>query len=169
LSFGRNLLIFGEGFTDDTFVRRLKPVKKGAVRIGFFALEKINWNKKIYIAAVGCNYSDPNQMRSDLLISTSERICLNDYRTEYEENPNKTITDITKRIEKLMQDQITHVEDKNWAPFHENIMRLTRKGMNAKNSDTSIPLEKRWHYSQKLAHMDTCILLSENNVTVQNI
>jgi 1-acyl-sn-glycerol-3-phosphate acyltransferase len=33
LSFGRNLLIFGEGFTDDTFVRRLKPVKKGAVRI----------------------------------------------------------------------------------------------------------------------------------------
>ena len=28
LSFGRNLLIFGEGFTDDTFVRRLKPVKR---------------------------------------------------------------------------------------------------------------------------------------------
>lgn len=151
LSFGRNLLIFGEGFTDDTFIRRLKPVKKGAVRIGFFALEKTNWKKKIYIAAVGCNYSDPNQMRSDLLISTSERICLNDYRQEYEENPNKTITDLTKRIEKLMQEQITHVEDKNWAPFHENVMRLTRKGMNAKNSDTSIPLIKRWHYSQNLA------------------
>lgn len=152
LSFGRNLLIFGEGFTDDTFIRRLKPVKKGAVRIGFFALEKIDWKKKIYIAAVGCNYSDPNQMRSDLLISTSERICLNDYRKEYEENPNKTITDLTKRIEKLMQDQITHVEEKTWAPFHENIMRLTRKGMNAKNSDTSIPLEQRWKYSQNLAH-----------------
>lgn len=152
LFFGRNLLIFGEGFTDDTFIRRLKPVKKGAVRIGFFALEKTNWKKKIYIAAVGCNYSDPNQMRSDLLISTSERICLNDYRREYEENPNKTITDLTKRIEKLMQEQITHVEDKNWAPFHENVMRLTRKGMNAKNSDTSIPLEKRWLYSQNLAH-----------------
>lgn len=152
LFYGRNLLIFGEGFTDDTFIRRLKPVKKGAVRIGFFALEKTNWKKKIYLAAVGCNYSDPNQMRSDLLISTSDRICLNDYRQEYEENPNKTITDLTKRIEKLMQEQITHVEEKNWAPFHENVMRLTRKGMNAKNSDTSIPLEKRWHYSQNLAH-----------------
>jgi len=89
LKYGRNLLIFGEGFTDDVFIRRLKPVKKGAVRIGFYSLEKLNWKKKIYIAAVGCNYSDPNEMRSDLLISTSKRICLNDYRQEYEENPIK--------------------------------------------------------------------------------
>jgi len=35
---GKNLLIFGEGFTDDVFIRRLKPVKKGAVRIGFLTL-----------------------------------------------------------------------------------------------------------------------------------
>jgi len=31
-------------------------------------------------------------------------------------------------------------------------MKLTRKGMNAKHSNTSIPLVKRWHYSQKLAN-----------------
>lgn len=92
-------MIFGEGFTDDTFIRRLKPVKKGAVKIGFITLEELNWKKKIYIAAVGCNYSDPNQMRSDVLISTSEKICLNDYREEFEENPNKTITQLTRRIE----------------------------------------------------------------------
>src|SRR5690554_1068762 len=40
---GRNLLIFGEGFTDDVFVRRLKPLKKGAVRIGFETLESLEW------------------------------------------------------------------------------------------------------------------------------
>jgi hypothetical protein len=152
LKYGRNLLIFGEGFTDDIFIRRLKPVKKGAVRIGFYTLEKLNWKKNVYIAAVGCNYSDPNEMRSDILISTSKRICLNDYRKEYEENPNKVITDLTKEIEQLMRDQITHVEDTNNLDFHENIMKLTRKGMNAKHSNTSIPLIKRWHYSQKLAH-----------------
>ncbi len=152
LKYGRNLLIFGEGFTDDTFIRRIKPVKKGAVRIGFSALESIRWKKKIYIAAVGCNYSDPNQMRSDVLIATSHRICLNDYRKEFEENPNKVITDLTKLVEQLIKDQITHVESKEWCGFHEDVMRLTRKGMNAKNSDTSIPLKKRWHYSQNLAH-----------------
>lgn len=152
LSFGRNLLIFGEGFTDDVFIRRLKPVKKGAVRIGFTALEQLNWKKKIYIAAVGCNYSDPGEMRSDVLISTSNKICLNDFKEEYLAQPNKVINDLTKRVEQLMQDQLTHIEDKNMAPFHENVMKLTRKGMNATCSDHSIPLEKRWRYSQNLAH-----------------
>lgn len=152
LSFGRNLLIFGEGFTDDVFIRRLKPVKKGAIRIGFNTLESLNWKKKIYVAAVGCNYSDPNKLRSDILIATSDRFCLNDYKEQYLENPNKTIADVTKRVESLMQQQITHVEDKNWVNFHENIMKLTRKGMNANHSDVSIPLKKRWQYSQSLAN-----------------
>jgi 1-acyl-sn-glycerol-3-phosphate acyltransferase len=151
LSFGRNLLIFGEGFTDDVFIRRLKPLKKGAVRIGFHTLEKINWKKKIYIAAVGVNYSDPNEMRSDCLVSTSKKICLNDYKELYLENPNKAITELTKIVEDLLKTQITHVEDKQWSEFHEEVMMLTRKGMNALHSDHSVPLEKRWHYSQKLA------------------
>ena len=152
LKSGRNLLVFGEGFTDDIFIRRLKPVKKGAVRIGFITLEALNWEKKIYIAAVGCNYSDPNEMRSDVLVSTSDKICLNDYKEQFQANPNKVINELTKRIESLMQDQITHVEDKNWLNFHENIMKLTRKGMNAKHSDTNIPLIERWKYSKQLAN-----------------
>lgn len=162
LSFGRNLLVFGEGFTDDVFIRRLKPVKKGAVRIGFSTLEELNWKKKIYIAAVGCNYSDPNEMRSDVLIATSDKICLNDYREEYRENPNKVITELTKRVELLMREQITHVEDKEMTPFHENVMKITRKGMNARCSDTSIPLEKRWRYSQNLAYWFNDNVTSEN-------
>lgn len=152
LSFGRNLLIFGEGFTDDIFIRRLKPVKKGAVRIGFIALEELNWKKNIYIAAVGCNYTDPNYLRSDVLISTSNKICLNDYKEAFEENPNKVINELSKVVEQLMREQITHVEDKNWAPFHENIMQLTRKGMNTENYYPSHSLESRWRYSQKLAN-----------------
>lgn len=151
LSFGRNLLIFGEGFTDDVFIRRLKPIKKGSIRIGFHVLEKINWSKKIYIAAVGINYSDPNEMRSDCLVSTSEKFCLNDYKELYLENPNKVITELTKKVEELLKTQITHVEDIHWSTFHEQVMMLTRKGMNALHSDHSIALETRWRYSQKLA------------------
>ena len=152
LSFGRNLLIFGEGFTDDTFIRRLKPVKKGAVRIGFTTLEKLNWKKDIYIAAVGVNYSDPNQMRSDVLISYSDKIRLNDYREAFEENPNKVINELTKKIEHLMQLQLTHIKDKEHAPFHEQIMMINRKGMNALNFDKKYSLKQRWEYSRKLAN-----------------
>jgi hypothetical protein len=148
---GRNLLVFGEGFTDDVFIRRLKPIKKGSVKIGFQTLESLNWSKKIYIAAVGCNYSMPGEMRSDLLVATSDKICLNDYREAYEENPNRIITQLTRQIEQMMQDQITHVENKEWAPFHEHIMMLTRKGMNVHNFDRSRPLIERWKYSKSLA------------------
>ncbi len=151
LSFGRNLLIFGEGFTDDVFVRRLKPVKKGAIRIGFTALENMNWKKKVYVAAVGCNYSNPNLLGSDILVSTSDKFCLNDYKAEYLDNPNKTITELTRKLELMMQDQITHINDIKWTGFHENVMRLTRKGMHAEDTDLNIPLEKRWEYSKKLA------------------
>lgn len=151
LSFGRNLLIFGEGFTDDTFVRRLKPVKKGAARIGFQTLEALQWKKKIYMSAVGCNYSDRNRMRSDLLISTSEKFCLNDYKDLYLENPNRAINEVTKRIEELMQDQITHIEDKEQCNFHEDIMTINRKGLNSINYDPALSLKKRWKYSQNLA------------------
>lgn len=151
LKSGRSLLIFGEGFTDDVFIRRLKPVKKGAVRIGFQTLDNINWSKEINIAAVGCNYAEPNELGSDFVLSYSDKICLNDYKEAYEENPNKVINELTKHIEALMQEQITHVANKEIAPFHENIMKITRKGMNSKNHDKSIPLLKRWEYSKKLA------------------
>ncbi|SFT88370.1 1-acyl-sn-glycerol-3-phosphate acyltransferase [Lishizhenia tianjinensis] len=149
---GRSLLIFGEGFTDDVFIRRLKPLKKGAARIGFGALEKINWSKNIYIQTVGVNYTEPNKFGSGTLISNGDPICLNDYRKEYEENPNKVINHLTQHIEKDLRSQLTHVDKKEWAPFHENVMRLTRKGMNPDNFDKKYTLVERWKYSQQLAN-----------------
>jgi hypothetical protein len=162
LKHGRSLLIFSEGFTDDVFIRRLKPVKKGAVRIGFGALEDINWKKKIYIQAVGVNYSDPNTIGSDVVLSNSDPICLNDYYQDFKNDPNKTIHDVTKLVELKMREQITDVRKKEWANTHEYIMRLTKKGMNAVDTDKSIPLYKRWKYSKQLADWFNAQDLEEN-------
>lgn len=163
LKHGRSLLIFSEGFTDDVFIRRLKPVKKGAVRIGLGALEDMNWKKKIYVQAVGVNYSDPNTIGSDVVLSNSEPICLNDYRQRFIDDPNKTIHDLTKLVEEKMREQITDVRKKDWAPTHEGIMRLTRKGMNAVDTDKSIPLHKRWKYSKQLADWFNAQELDDND------
>jgi 1-acyl-sn-glycerol-3-phosphate acyltransferase len=149
---GKSIIIFAEGFTDDIFIRRLKPIKKGSIRMGFGALEYCNWEKKIYIQAVGINYTDPKKFRSEVLTSFGNKICLNDYKDSYLENPNKTINELTKYVEKEMRQQITHIENKELCAFHEQIMMLTRKGMNEECKDTSIPLKKRWEFSKKLAH-----------------
>jgi len=148
---GKGLIVFAEGFTDDVFIRRLKPLKKGSVKIGFHICEKMNWKKKIYIQPTGLNYTHPQKFRSSVLISYGKRICLNDYKADYLENPAKVINELTKLIEQGIQDQITHVENKDWAPFHENIMKLTRKGMNNECYDASLSLKKRWEYSKNLA------------------
>ena len=152
LNSGRNILIFGEGFTDDVFIRRLKPVKKGAIRMGFGALEDLNWSKKVYIAAVGNNYTEPNLMRSDLLIATSDKICLNDYHSAYKENPTLVTNELTRKVEELMREQITHVENLKWTNFHEQMMMITRKGMNAFSYDRGRSLKQRWKYSRSLAN-----------------
>lgn len=151
LAKGRNILIFGEGFTDDIPIRSLKPVKKGAVRMGFQALDSIGWSKKIYICAIGVNYTDRNMMGSEVLLVNGERVCLNEYEAAYREAPNKTINEVTRLLEKAMQETVTYVKDKHWYSLHENIMQITRKGMNHENHDVSLALTDRWKYSQKLA------------------
>jgi len=148
---GGNLLIFGEGFTDDTFVRRLKPIKKGAIRIGFIALEHFNWEKKIYVSTVGCNYTNPGLMRSEVLISSTDQFCLNDFKTDYLANPNKTITELTKRVETMLQNELTHIEHIENTEVHERIMCLTQKGMQPTRYSKSPSLTARWKYAKQLA------------------
>lgn len=152
LALGRNILIFGEGFTDDIPIRGLKPVKKGPVRMGFTALEACNWQKKIHLAAVGINYTDRNCIGSDLLIANGRSICLNDYEVSYRENPNRTITELTKLIENYMQETVIFVRESQWYSLHENIMQLTRKGFNHPNHDSQLNLEVRYQYAQELAN-----------------
>jgi len=148
---GRGIIVFAEGFTDDKFKRRLKPIKKGSARMAFGALNYCNWEKKIYLQAVGLNYTDPRKFRSEVLVSYGSKILLNDYKDEYLENPSKVINEVTRMLEIQMREQITHVENKDWCKLHEGIMSLTRKGMNEYNKDESIPLKQRWEYSRNLA------------------
>lgn len=148
---GKNILIFGEGFTDEVFIRRIKPIKKGAFRIGFSALEEMNWEHKVCVVGLGCNYTEPNWARSELLISSSRHICLNDYRKEYENNPSGIISLLTKQLEQYMKDQITHVENIDWLEFHEQCMMISRNGMNIECFNENSSLEERHMYSQVLA------------------
>ena len=146
----RSLLIFGEGVTDDKFVRRLKSLKKGALRIGFTTLEACDWKEDIYIAAIGCNYSNPSRFGSDVLIKNSEPILLNQFKDEYLENPSKVISKLTLEIQNVLKNELTHVDEIENTEYHEKIMMIQRKGMvdtfyNRPN------LSERWNYSSNLA------------------
>ncbi|MEY4991802.1 MAG: hypothetical protein RI948_675 [Bacteroidota bacterium] len=151
LARNRNLLIFGEGITDDIFERRLKPIKKGAIRIGFTALEDLDWKVEIRVQGLGLNYTNPGILRGDVLLAAAEPILLNDYKAAYLENPSKVISELNRELEQRMQAQITHVKADEHVVLHEQIMMLNRKGMHVSCYDPNISLEERWLYAQKLA------------------
>lgn len=162
LSKGRNILIFGEGFTDDTPIRGLKPIKKGAVRMGFAALVATNWEKNFYLCALGVNYTDRNKIGSEFVLVNGDKICLNDYKEAFLVQPNKVINEVMKRLESEMQACLVYVKDPKNYSFLENVMQITRKGMNHENHDHSIPLLKRWEYSRALATWINAQDLEEN-------
>lgn len=146
-----NILIFGEGFTDDIPIRGLKPVKKGAIRMGFQALEAMNWEPKIYVSALGLNYTDRNTIGSEFVLLNGNKICLNDFKEAYLANKSRVTNELSKRVEKEMQDCVIYVQNKHWYSLHEGIMRITRKGYNHESHDENIPLEERFRYAQQLA------------------
>ena len=158
----RNLLLFGEGFTDDVFERRLKPLKKGAARIGFLTLEKCNWEKPVYIAATGLNYEAPNQMRSLVFMKTSQKICLNDYKENYLENPSKTIVEVTNRIAKLLEEQVIHVQNERWFNLLESILKISQKGMVVYAHSSIKSIVEHWSFSKKLANWVNQTALTDN-------
>jgi len=162
LARNRNLLMFGEGITDDVFERRLKPIKKGAMRIGFTALEDLDWKVEIRVQGVGINYTNPGVMRSEVLVAAAEPILLNNYREAYLANPNKVISELNRELELRMQAQITHVRADEHVVLHEQIMMLNRKGMHVNCYDPNISLEERWLYSQKLANYLNGLSESQN-------
>lgn len=91
-------------------------------------------------------------MRSDLLIAESNPIILNDYKDQYLENPTKTINELNRMLESALIGVITHIKSENDFAFHEQVMMLTRKGMNPTCFDDHYSLQQRWAYSKDLAH-----------------
>lgn len=164
---GRNLLIFGEGFTDDVQIRGLKPVKKGFLKIGFGALEAMNWEKKVYVAPMGVTYTDRNTVGSEFVVNTGHKICLNDYKDAYHENPNRLINELTKVVEERMQECIVYVKDKHWYSLLENVMRITRKGINHQHHEEALSLAERWEYARDLGIWINEQATSENEELVK--
>jgi len=161
----KGVLIFGESMTDDTFVRRLKPIKKGAARIAFGALEEYGWDDfDLNIVAVGTNYSEPSIFRSDVIINYADPINVADYKELYQENNAKGINALTSEISERIKGGITHIQSYDLEPFFEQLLIISKKGMSHDNFDKKLSLKDRLSFSRNLAkHFNETDFLENNN------
>jgi hypothetical protein len=144
------LLLFGEGISDERFVRRIKPLKKGAGRIAFGFMEKFNWELDLNIVCVGLNYEDPTRMRSQAVIVNSDPIPMSDFKELHDENPATALNELMKEVNVRLRKLATDVKDKTLLEMHEQVMQITRKGMNVDNHDPKLSLVDRQQYSNQL-------------------
>jgi len=149
----RSIMIFGEGYTDDVFVRSLKPLKKGAARMAFEKMDLSNWKMDLKIIASGINYEDPNIFRSEVLIANADPIFIKDYKDLYIENSALAINKLTDDIHTALSKQLTYLEDPTLTPFLDQIQSITKKGMVHKQADKKLTLKDRWTYSKKTANI----------------
>ncbi len=113
--FGKKLLnnksvgIFPEGAPAYNY--RLLPLKKGMARLAFQALEK-NPSHIIYIIPTGFHYERKHDYMGDMLIQFSKPIQVNNYYSDFLENKNKAIRNLTLKIESEISNIIIDIQDK---------------------------------------------------------
>ena len=105
------IAIFVEG--NHGMQRSLRPLKKGAARIAFQALDKAEFNIPLKIIPVGVNYSKHTRFRGDLLVNWGEPLLANDYQEIYEENPNQAFTRLTNDIQKALEPLIVDIRSQD--------------------------------------------------------
>jgi hypothetical protein len=103
------IAIFVEG--NHGMKRSLRPLKKGAARIAFQALEKTNFKRSLKIIPVGVNYSKHSSFRGDLLVNWGDPILVNNYQEVFEANPNKAYIDLTEDIQRSLEPLVVNIPD----------------------------------------------------------
>lgn len=99
------VLIFSEGSCE--VVKRLRPLKKGTVRMGFKAWED---GADVHIVPTGINYTYHYGMRNDVLISYGKPMRLEDYRASFEENPSKAYREANRDLFKRIQEELIVID-----------------------------------------------------------
>lgn len=114
-------MIFPEGSSFYEF--KLREIKTGTARIAFQFQEENEFKEGLKIMTVALNYSDAIKFRSKVMITFNEPIELDAYKTEYEEDAEKAIRSVTRKIEEELAEQLVIAD----TPEKETLLRRIQK------------------------------------------
>nr|WP_319398758.1 1-acyl-sn-glycerol-3-phosphate acyltransferase [uncultured Carboxylicivirga sp.] len=120
---GGTLLIHSEGIC--VHEKRVRPLKKGTVKIAFGAEEANDFNLGIRIVPVSLNYTNAPYIREDLMIECAEPILVSDYKDLYLENPARAYNELNKVIFSALQKGAV-IEEKGTEDVAEYCLLLAR-------------------------------------------
>jgi hypothetical protein len=107
LAKGGVLLIFPEGLS--RIERVLLPLKKGTARVALRAATKMEFKSGLTVIPVGINYTQ-HRFRGDVLLCAGEPVSIDAYRDAYRLQPNKVLTDLTRRLQETFSETVLYVK-----------------------------------------------------------
>ncbi len=148
---GGPILLYGEGVTDERFIRRVKRIKKGAARIAFGAEEAYDFKMGLKIVPVGLNYSNPEKINTDLLVHFGTPIDVKDYEAIYKKSPSKGMLSLTRKVEEGVLEVSIHIENIEETKAFEQILMLYENSLHYHKSDGAVDLDERWIKTKELS------------------
>jgi len=118
----KHLTIFPEG--NHSKIRKIRPIRKGLLRIGFRVINEEPSRKDLVILPVGINYDDHSKFQSDILIKFGSPITLEEYNELFKENPPKAFSDVSSRIYNELVDLTINIQYTDSYKFYENILKI---------------------------------------------
>ena len=116
---GQGVLVFPEA--DHGIPRKLRPFKKGLMRMAFQAEQKNDFNLGLKIVPVGINYMYPHEAGGTVLIIFGDPIDVVDYKERYEGNPAKAQNSLKSDVYDVVKPLVIHIENDEFYDEIESI------------------------------------------------
>jgi 1-acyl-sn-glycerol-3-phosphate acyltransferase len=105
--------------------KRLRPIQRGAARLGFDALFAHNMDD-VPVQVVGVNYTYANFWRTEVMVDIAPAFSLQEYRELYIENTSEAIEKVTARISEELRKRVVHIDDPEDEVLAEYLLQLVR-------------------------------------------
>ncbi len=118
----RAIMIYIEGSTE--YVKRLRPLQKGAARIAFGGLERFPDMEDVYIVPMGVTYEAAHQWRSCVMLDCGEPVRARDFLEQYQVNANEAISSLTDAVGARLKQCMVHIDDPENDELVEWLLRM---------------------------------------------
>lgn len=119
---GGAIVIAPEG--DKGIDHHLLPLKKGGSRMAVQLMEEMYWKKPLYFLPVGITYGNYMSHRGDLVVRYGKPFLVNDFKEDFEKDPDKIFTIITNRLAEEIKGLTWNVEDEDQLDWFYKLKKL---------------------------------------------
>lgn len=141
------ILIFPEG--NCVKEKRLRPLKKGTVRMAFSAWEK---GADVHIVPTGISYTKHDEARSEVMLSFGKPIQIENYRSQFEQNPTETYTSVNDDLKSAIESEIVFIENVDNEVIIEQLLEVGRNDFQEKGNFIMSNNPDRLIFEQQIAN-----------------